>query len=102
MSLRAEYTRGVPARYVAEITAYVEHRRKPGPFIAALLANDNDEAIAMAPPELTMDELRAIVMCAYNAVPGRARRSKGNVAAWVNGSTPSEEEEACRKVGTSS
>ena len=73
-----------PVRILNSINAYVEHRRRPGGFIIAVLEDSLSGALRAA-DDASRRGLNDIVLYLWNEVPASCWGSPAKVEAWLNG-----------------
>ena len=74
----------IPAHMHDALRAYVEQRRPPGHFLAAVLSNDLRAAVARA-DDVNALALRGYVVFLYNYVPMGCWGSPAAVRDWTKG-----------------
>jgi hypothetical protein len=72
-----------PVRILDSINTYVEHSRKPGVFLTAVLENNLSGALHYA-DDASRRGLDDIMLYLWNEVPGGCWGSPAKVEAWLN------------------
>ena len=73
-----------PVRILDSINAYVEHRRRPGGFLIAVLENNLTGALRAA-DSASRKGLDDIMLYLWNEVPSSCWGSPAKVKAWLSG-----------------
>lgn len=83
MSTTSEY--GIPDNLAAGLLRYRDQRIRTGGFLHAVLTNNLRDAIVRMNPDVTLEQLRGIVMFLNNEAPSTCWGSVAAVDAWLAG-----------------